>query len=214
MLTPTVVPLLAAWAVAVISPGPDFLAVLRTSASSSRRSGVFVAVGVVSGIGCWALAALAGISVLLDRYEHIYLAVRLAGALFLIGYGLLTLRNAWQHTTAPRTSTRTYSCYAPLASATTTFTSWRLGLLTNLSNPKAVAFFGALFASLLPPTIGTLEKVALLLLMLAIALTWFIAIALLASAPVAATAYLRRRNAIDGITGALFVILGGALIPR
>ena len=36
-------PLLGVWALAVLSPGPDFLAVLRTSAGRSRRSGLLVA---------------------------------------------------------------------------------------------------------------------------------------------------------------------------
>ncbi|HEV7789468.1 MAG TPA: LysE family transporter [Pseudonocardia sp.] len=63
----------------MVSPGPDFLAVLRTSAAGSRRSGHLVATGVVSGIACWALAALAGRTALLARHEQLYLVLRLAG---------------------------------------------------------------------------------------------------------------------------------------
>lgn len=44
--------LLAAWVVAVISPGPDFLAVLRTAAAHGRRPGVIVGLGVTTASGC------------------------------------------------------------------------------------------------------------------------------------------------------------------
>jgi threonine/homoserine/homoserine lactone efflux protein len=70
--------------------------VLRTSAAGSRRSGLPVATGVVSGIASWALAALAGRTALLARHEQLYLVLRLAGAAFLIVYGLTTLRAAWR----------------------------------------------------------------------------------------------------------------------
>lgn len=235
-------PLLLAWAVAVISPGPDFLAVLRTSAGGSRRAGVLVASGVVSGIACWAVAALAGLTAVLARYEHLYVVLRLAGAAFLIVYGLTTLRSAWRR---PR-ATPAGPDVADLPGAEAGFgagpgvesgggsgldtagagsapasrsagagvagwRSWRLGLFTNLANPKAVIFFGALFAGLLPPAAGVDARIVVLLVMLGLALGWFVVVAALASVPAATAAYRRGRKVIDTVTGALFLAIGGAL---
>ncbi|HEY2206087.1 MAG TPA: LysE family transporter [Pseudonocardia sp.] len=214
-------PLLLAWAVAVVSPGPDFLAVLRTSAGGSRRAGVLVACGVVTGIACWAVAALAGLTALLARYEHLYLALRLAGAAFLIVYGLTTLRSAWRRAPEaaeppeaaerPERMARRSARPAGSAPAGAGWRGWRLGLLTNLSNPKAVIFFGALFAGLLPPSASTAARVEVLLAMLAVALGWFTAVAALASVPAATAAYRRGRRVLDLVTGGLFVAVGGAL---
>jgi threonine/homoserine/homoserine lactone efflux protein len=201
-------PLFLAWSVAVVSPGPDFLAVLRSSAGRSRRAGVLVALGVVTGIGCWSIAALVGVTAVLARYEHLYLVLRLAGSAFLIGYGLLTLRSAWRrHTSA-------YSGGGPLeraGPARSGWHSWRLGLLTNLSNPKALFFFGALFATLLPASANFVARAEVLGAMLLLAFGWFATVAALASVPAAITAYRRGRTAIDAVTGGLFVALGGAL---
>ncbi|MBO0848867.1 MAG: LysE family transporter [Pseudonocardia sp.] len=201
-----VLPLLVAWTVAVAAPGPDFLAVLRASTSGSRRSGLFAAAGVVSGMACWAMAALAGVSALLARYEHLYVILRLAGAAFLIVYGLTTLRNAWRRAPDPRST----SASGALPS-TSGWRSWRLGLFTNLANPKALVFFGALFASLLPADADVVGRIEALVAMLVIAFAWFTVVALLASVPVAVAGYHRARRTVDSITGGLFVAVGGAL---
>ncbi|GAA5146225.1 LysE family translocator [Pseudonocardia eucalypti] len=196
-------PLLVAWMVALVSPGPDFLAVLRVSVARSRRAGMLVAAGVVTGQACWALAALAGLTALVARYEQLYLVLRLAGAAFLIVYGLTTLRSAWRRAPeqpgagaeAPRSGWR----------------SWRLGLLTNLANPKALVFYGALFASLLPPDVDTAGQAEVVTIMLGTGLAWFVLVAAMASVPAAVAGYRKARRAVDAVTGGLFVALGAAL---
>lgn len=218
-LTTAVIPLLGAWSIAVISPGPDFLVVIRASMTQSRRAGVFTAVGVVTGIGCWAVAALTGLSVLIDRYQHLYTELRLAGAIFLIGLGLLTLRDAWRASghQAMREKTSGPSLSRPTSGPTVVqpgIRNWRLGLLTNLANPKALIFFGALFATLLPAGMGTSEKAIVLIVMLLMALTWFVGIALMGAITALNTWYRRLSRTIDFAAGGLFVVLGAALVPR
>ena len=97
-------PLLAAWLVAVIAPGPDFLAVLRTAEAHGRRPGVIVGLGVTTAIGCWATLALTGLSILLARFAHLYLVLRAVGAVFLIAYGLQILCSAWRSRRAASTT--------------------------------------------------------------------------------------------------------------
>lgn len=49
------------WAVAVITPGPNFLMVLRTSATQSRASALFAVAGVGTGTFIWGCAGFFGI---------------------------------------------------------------------------------------------------------------------------------------------------------
>ncbi|RNI20341.1 LysE family translocator [Flexivirga caeni] len=197
-----VLPLLAAWLVAVASPGPDFLAVLRTSASHGRRAGLRVGCGVVCGIACWATLAMCGLSALLARYEHLYLVVRTFGALLLIGYGVHIL---W--------STRKAAAEAvpepPRAGK-----YWRLGVFTNLANPKALVFFGALFATLMPRHEGVAVRAGVLGVMLIMAMTWFAVVSWCAGSRPVVTAYRRVQRTIDRAAGGLFAAIGVALIPR
>jgi len=67
-----IAPLLGVWLIAVVAPGPDFITLLRVSAARGRAQGMAVAGGVISGIACWAMLAMAGLGALLTRYAHVY----------------------------------------------------------------------------------------------------------------------------------------------
>ncbi|GAB7190800.1 LysE family translocator [Kineococcus sp. NUM-3379] len=209
MSTAALAALLAAWTLAVVSPGPDFLAVLRTSAAQSRRAGLLVAAGVVTGIACWAVAALLGVSALLEAHRDVYLVLRYVGAAFLVWFGIGTLRAALRRDAPEPEGGPDAGRAAPGG-----WRSWRLGLLTNLANPKALVFFGALFASLLPAGASTADRALVLASMLAVALAWFAAVAALAGSRAVTAAYRRARRGVDAVTGTLFVGLGGAIALR
>ncbi|WP_432869906.1 LysE family translocator [Microbispora rosea] len=219
-------PLLGVWILVVMSPGPDFLIVLRYSAGGSRRSGVRAAAGVVTGIGVWAVAGLFGVTVLVQRFEWLYTTARVAGALFLVAFGVATIR------AARRQSPPAYSDTADSDAADSDTASaddaapavnphgpgrlreWRAGLLTNLANPKALVFFGALFASLLPHRTDLVMRAVTLGAMLAVAFAWFSAVAFLAGSPWITRGYRRLKKRLDLLTGGLFVGMGALLIPR
>ncbi|TQS27502.1 LysE family translocator [Microbispora sp. KK1-11] len=203
-------PLLGVWILVVMSPGPDFLIVLRYSAGGSRRSGVRVAAGVVTGIGVWAVAGLFGVTVLLQRFEWLYTAARVAGALFLVAFGVATIR------AARKESSQADDDAAPAIAAhhPGRLREWRAGLLTNLANPKALVFFGALFASLLPHRTDLVMRAVTLGAMLAVAFAWFSTVAFLAGSPWITRGYRRLRKRLDLLTGGLFVGMGALLIPR
>ncbi|MEU8274238.1 LysE family translocator [Microbispora bryophytorum] len=203
-------PLLGVWILVVMSPGPDFLIVLRHSAGGSRRSGVRAAAGVVTGIGVWAVAGLFGVTVLVQRFEWLYLAARVAGALFLIAFGVATIRAARrQPAPAGDDAAPAVAMHGPGR-----LREWRAGLLTNLANPKALVFFGALFASLLPHRTDLAMRAVTLGAMLAVAFAWFSAVAFLAGSPWITRGYRRLRKRLDMLTGGLFVGMGALLITR
>ncbi|NYJ75210.1 LysE family translocator [Allobranchiibius huperziae] len=201
-------PLLVAWFVAVAIPGPDFVAVLRTSAAHGRRAGLSVAVGVVGGMACWATCALVGLSAVIARYEHLYLVIRTVGAVLLFLYGARVLIGAFRGH-RPETG---HGVLAPDQGGSHSF--WRLGLFTNLANPKAVVFFGALFASLLPHGLSVGGRVGVLGAILAIGLAWYVVVASAASSAPVVAAYRRAGRAIDVVAGSVFAITGIALVPR
>ncbi|MEU8172969.1 LysE family transporter [Microbispora hainanensis] len=206
-------PLLGVWILVVMSPGPDFLIVLRYSAGGSRRSGVRAAAGVVTGIGVWAVAGLFGVTVLVQRFEWLYTGARVAGALFLVGFGVATIRAA-RRQPPPDGGDTASADSAVAAPGAGRLREWRAGLLTNLANPKALVFFGALFASLLPHRTDLVMRAATLGAMLAVAFAWFSAVAFLAGSPWITRGYRRLKKRLDMVTGGLFVGMGALLIPR
>ncbi len=197
--------LLAAWSLAVAAPGPDVLAVLRTGAAHGRRGALAVGLGVVSGIACWIVLALTGLSVVIAAHAGVYTVVRVAGACFLMWLGVRTL---WSTRRAAPTGDG--EGQAPVVEGVGR--CYRLGLMTNLANPKALIFFGALFSTLLPSSAGAADRAEVGASMLVIALVWFAVVAGLAGSATVVAGYRRARRAIDRAVGGLFVGIGALLL--
>lgn len=197
--------LLGTWTIAVVAPGPDFVAVLRSGASRGARDALIVSAGVVSGIACWITLALTGLGILIATRPGIYAIVRVLGAAFLIGYGLVIV---WQSRGAHQAAvTATPAARSGLA-------AWRLGLMTNLANPKALAFFTALFASMLPAQRSLATSVEVGVVMLTVPTLWFALVSVAAGSQRVSRAYKRATTVIERVLGGTFVVLGGALLAR
>jgi threonine/homoserine/homoserine lactone efflux protein len=181
-------------AIVIVTPGQDTALTIRNTLLGGRRSGIRTAAGVAGGQAVWALATSAGVAAVLQASEPAFVAVKLAGAVYLVFLGLQTLTPALRSgTSKPRTSPRG----RPL----------RQGLVSNLGNPKMAIFF----TSLLPqfttsPSFGSL--LALGLVFCSLTLVWLTAYAF---AVAKAGDFLRRsrvRRALDALTGAVLVALG------
>jgi threonine/homoserine/homoserine lactone efflux protein len=78
----------------IVTPGPDTAVTIRAALVGGRRAGVMTASGVVTGQACWTLAASAGITALLVASEPAFLALKFAGAAYLVYLGLQALAAA------------------------------------------------------------------------------------------------------------------------
>lgn len=208
--------LLSAWIVAVASPGPDFLAVMRTSATSGRRKGLFVAAGVTTGIALWVVLALTGLAVVFAQYEAAYKVVRYLGAAFLIGYGLRilwSLRRSSNNDDDETPGANAAAASAPLATRSV-LKAYRIGLVTNVANPKALVFFGALLASIVPHGSPVLAQLEVFATIVGVAFAWFASLAWIASGERVANGYRRAARRIDGAVGGVFTVIGVSLAAK
>ena len=193
--------LMGVWAIAVISPGPDFVATVHLAVSRSRRDGILAGLGVTSGIALWIIASMAGLSVLFAQVIWLVDLFRLLGALYLLYLGVRTLWSAYR----PQPSGEMLD-NEPQSGRRGS--SWRIGFLTNVGNPKALAFFGSIFAVLLPAHPPLWFQCVCILLMLGMAVAWFSTVACLFSFGPVARGYQRLKRWLDLVTGCLFVALG------
>jgi threonine/homoserine/homoserine lactone efflux protein len=184
-------------ALVIVTPGQDTALTIRNTLVGGRRAGVLTAIGVSAGQGIWALAAAAGIAALLRASEPAFLAVRLAGGIYLVYLGAQALRLAFRG--SPRNAqvvvARTGRGLVPL----------RQGVLSNLGNPKMAVFF----TSLLPQFGGSFPALlALGLVFCSLTLVWLTAYA---TAVAKAGDFLRRpriRRTLEGLTGTVLVGFG------
>ena len=198
----TLIALVSVWTLAVISPGPDFAVTVQYATTRSRRDGILVALGITSALSIWIIGSMVGLGVLLTRMSWLIEMIKIVGAFYLIYLGIKTLLSAHRPVLQP----------SPQLAPIQGFAVWRVGFLTNISNPKAVAFFSSLFVVLLPPHPPIWVQAASVICMLVIALSWFCIVPCVFSHAPIKRAYRRPNRWLDYITGSIFVALGIRLI--
>jgi threonine/homoserine/homoserine lactone efflux protein len=199
----TVSAFLAAWFIhllAAASPGPAILMAARIGVSEGMRAGAFYGIGCAAGAIFWALAALFGLAVLFQVAPMVLWGFKLAGALFLLWIAL----NMWRHAGDALPE-------AGSAAPRSALGALRLGVATQLANPKPAVFFGAVFLGTLPPDASPLSLAALLAAIFVNELVCTVAVARVFSFPRARAAYLRLKTVIDRTFGALLALLGARL---
>lgn len=90
--------------------------------------------------------------------------------------------------------------------------SFLKGLLTNLSNPKAIIYFGSVFSLFVGDNVGAAARWGIFALITLETLAWFTVVASLFALPKMRRGYQRLAKWIDGFAGALFAGFGIHLI--
>ncbi|MCB1390473.1 MAG: LysE family translocator, partial [Rhodobacteraceae bacterium] len=130
------IPILIAWVIAISSPGPATLAITGTAMEAGRARGLAVAWGVVSGSAVWATIAGMGLGAAMIGHAWIVEGLRYAGAAYL----------AWLAWKSARAALRPGAARARDPGRESLRRAWARGALIHLTNPKAVLFWGAVFA--------------------------------------------------------------------
>ncbi|MFE0755242.1 LysE family translocator [Inquilinus sp. NPDC058860] len=204
MLASSVLAFLGVSALVIVTPGPDTAVTVRNALLGGRAGGICTALGVSVGQAVWAFATSLGIVALLVASEPLFLAVKYAGAAYLIWLGLHALRSAWRPEEGGEGVTATRPARRLGRGA-----AFRQGLVSDLGNPKMAVFFASLLPQFVPA--GQPAFTAFLALGLVFSLMTFTWLAAYAVAVAKAGDVLRRpriRRAIEGVTGALLVGLG------
>jgi len=181
-------------AVVIVTPGQDTALTIRNALAGGRRGGVFTAAGVAAGQGTWTIAAAGGVAALLRASEPAFLAVRLAGAAYLVYLGAETLLAAIRGRRVSRE-------LRPV----TARGSFRQGLLSNLGNPKMAIFFTSLLPQFGMSFAGML---ALGLVFCAMTFVWLTAYSVVVARAGDVLRRPRVRKTVDAITGAALAAFG------
>jgi len=188
---------LAVSALVIVTPGQDTALTIRNTLARGRRGGVHTAAGVALGQLVWALAASAGLVALLSAWEPAFLALRIAGAAYLLYLGLTALRSAFTRARQPSAVLDERLRTPPLVH----------GLLSNLGNPKMAVFFTSLLPQFAPN--GSFAALfALGAVFCLLTLTWLSGYALVVSRASELLSRSRLWRAIEALTGAVLVALG------
>jgi threonine/homoserine/homoserine lactone efflux protein len=183
-------------ALVIVTPGQDTALTIRNTLLGGQPHGVATAFGISAGQAVWTATAALGVGAVVAASEPVFLALRLAGAAYLVWLGTRTLWDA-----ARRTRTRIDS----RRPARRPRGAFRQGVLSNLGNPKMLAFFTSLLPQFSASAAGLLAHG---LLFCALTCAWLTLYAVVVARTRVLLARGRVRRAIDTLTGLVLVSFG------
>jgi threonine/homoserine/homoserine lactone efflux protein len=184
---------------AMLSPGPNVLLVSQLAASDRARSAAFAALGVTFGAALWATCAVLGVNVVFTAFPGLRLALQVAGGVYLL-YVAIRL---WQSNSA---------ALVGRASSVSSWSAFRRGFLTNITNPKVALFFGSIFATSFPAAPSPTLQASVVAMVVINALCWHTLLAYLFSRERVRAAYSRTRDVANRIASVTMGALGLSLL--
>ncbi|MDZ4312651.1 MAG: LysE family translocator [Cypionkella sp.] len=183
---------------AAVSPGPAVLMSARTGVTEGLRTGFFLATGIGAGGVIWAMAALFGLNLVFQAAPALLYTLKIAGGLYLIymAWGM------WKAADQPLDMTETGR------PPRTAWSAFRLGLITQLANPKPAVLFSAIFVGTVPPNTPAWVYAALLLVVFLNETIWNTLVARIFSFQRSKAAYISLKSIIDRSFGGLLALLG------
>jgi threonine efflux protein len=188
---------------ALASPGPTFVVVTSYAVAGNRRAGFLVTLGVLIATLTWASLAAMGLGTVIAQFSWLYVGLQIAGAAYLIYLGAKMLIGVMRK--AP----------VEVARAPHSDSGWRAvraGFLTNISNPKVIAYYASLFGVMIPPNAPNWLFLAAAGTALLVSAAWWSFITLFFAIPLIQRGYLRVRRQMDAGMGGLLILLGGRLL--
>ncbi len=182
-----------------LTPGPNSLLALTHGGLYGSRMALATILGGVVGFSTLIALAMFGLSALLKTAPNALLALKWIGGAYLIWLGVQLWRSP------PMTLTLADSGVRPSASRL-----FRQGLLSALSNPKVILFYGAFLPQFLDPQRGL--AVQFVVMAATFAVVEFLVELLLALLAFRVRPWLQRGgSAFNRSCGVLFVLIGVAL---
>lgn len=192
------------WILAVVTPGPNFVMAARVSVANTRRMALWAVLGVGVGTTLWGCAGFFGVQVVFVAAPWAYAGLKLLGGTYLVYLGARLL---WSRR-AGRGGEMT------VIVARTPWSIFRMGLITNLANPKSALFVASVFASALPPDVPWMQGMEAVALMVSISVAWYALVVCVFTTRRIARAYAGLQHWVDRLAGAIFVGFGARLILR
>ena len=192
--------LLAVLTLGLLSPGPDFLLIVKNSAGTRRGYAYGTVAGITTGLAVQTLAISLG---LVAAPPIVLRGVQLAGAGFLALIGFRALRAGPATAAGAATDVRRGPRHG-----------YTEGLVCNLTNPKAFLFFVSLFAQTVRPDTAAFWRILLpLAVVLHGAAAWSLVATALQSPPVARR-LARAQRWLPRVFGVALILVAGAVLAN
>lgn len=139
----TIISFLLAAMLLTLSPGPDILFVISTSISKGHWNGIFVTLGLSTGVLIHTMLAAGGLLLLLANSEMLFSLVQYFGAIYL----LILAYKAWKEreNTNLQIQLNNNQLTQKITEVKQFWKHYRTGVVMSSCNPKLIIFFLAFF---------------------------------------------------------------------
>ncbi len=170
---------------ALMLPGPDFVAVVKSSMTRGTSAGLLTTIGVTIGLGFYASLSLLGLSAILIEYQWLAWLVRICGGLYLAYLGLVLILS------------KPASFNIDDAGLDNRGNPVLFGLLVTLTNPKAIVLFASVFATAVTDAMPLWGMASMIALVMASALIWYSTVSLFMSSRPVISRFQNARNWVE-----------------
>ncbi len=185
---------------ALMLPGPDFVAVVRSSMTKGTAAGLLTTLGVSIGLGLYATLSLLGLSAILVEYQWLAWTVRVLGGCYLIYLGVRLFF------AKPQPVDVTADAGKPRGNPLL------FGFLVTLTNPKAVVLFTSVFATAVTETTPLWLMALMIALVVAASLIWYAIVSLFMSSSPVIRRFRDAQHWVERAAGVCFVAIGGRIL--
>jgi threonine/homoserine/homoserine lactone efflux protein len=196
----------AAHFLALLSPGADFVLIVRNGISKPWKRAVGIAFGISAANGAYIALCLAGLGAVVAGAPFLLAAIRIFGGLYLCWLGFCGFRSSKDRVYSFKESVEP----VPLAQEKRTLflKEFTTGFLASVLNPKLPLFYLGLFSFSIGDSISFTFKLTLGIWMVAVVLLWDIFILRVLSRPTIRRSFLSCVWVIDRISGVFLLVLG------
>lgn len=192
---------------ALLSPGPDFVLIVKSSIKHGGKKSIGVAAGIASANAVYISLCLAGVGSILAASVTIMVGLKIAGGLFLIYLAFMALK-------AKKSSCAELAAFSTEHEeiGTTVAKEFFTGFMSGILNPKNLLFYLSLFTVVLTSDVSFAFKLGLAVWMTLVVFLWDVAIIYFLSTNQVCQKFSKAAYYIDKFTGALLGIMGLAIV--
>ncbi|EGR4437042.1 lysine transporter LysE [Vibrio cholerae] len=207
-LTSIFVTVAVAHFLALLSPGPDFVLVVKSAIRNKGKNAIGIAVGIALANAVYISLCLVGVGSILAASVSIMIALKIVGGLFLIYLAIQALK-------ARRSSYETFEV-SESEGASTDSNSFHYelvtGFMSGILNPKNLLFYLSLFTVVLTNDVSFSFKLGLGIWMTLVVFIWDAAIIFLLSTNKVRSRFTKLAFYIDKVTGAILGLIGFTIV--
>jgi len=206
-LPPIIIAVVFAHLLALLSPGPDFLIVVKSGIKNTKKNAIGVAIGIALANAVYIIICIVGIGALLAKSVVIMTLLKVLGGLFLSYLAFMSMKarkKDYDHLI--------HSAGTANIQTSTFQKEFLTGFLSGILNPKNPIFYLSLFSLVLTNEISLSLKIGLGIWMTFIVFAWDTFIIFVLSRNTVRELFSKFAFYIDKFTGVVLGLIGAKLI--